>query len=475
MNIIEDIVSLLDCDEKSNCPEVTELSLWDGGTVTPNTGISDLQNIAKGFSSMLDNLSMPNFSAPSLPFGDLFGAGGCNSGPVACGPPTVKFFGGRGSGAAGNLIIGALGEIMGIDMVENGINYDRDANAVIIDTCGKGQGAVIRPVVVEGGITNINVIEPGTGYLSVPDGSTGGDGKVWAKPDDTTITRADGEVEIPYAPRNLVTVLPDDIVLMPPGTEVVTEPLSTSDIQQVIVDRVTPVQVNQVTADQIQALNLGDEVASEIGGEERIQGGKPHIVKRAGKFTTPPLPVVRPQGNYPSSSDGAYPAIMYLCDVVVESPGISYNENDKIIIEPNAGASAVPKYNSNGGVESVKVTAGGEGFTQMPDVYIKSETGFNSELKPVFCPDRIAKDEVKEYDPQGKVQLVTIIDCVGQIDRNKFAGYVNGEPYYGPFHVHPETGVKMVGARHVDEAHDIITSRPNTPTKRSYINQGDIT
>ena len=164
---------------------------------------------------------MSDFSAPSLPFGDLFGAGGCNSGPVACGPPTVKFFGGRGSGAAGNLIIGALGEIMGIDMVDTGVNYDRDVNAVVIDRCGKGQGAVIRPVVVEGGITNINVIEPGTGYLSVPDGSTGGDGKVWAKPDDTTVTRADGEVEIPYPPGNVVTVLPDDIVLTPPGTEVV--------------------------------------------------------------------------------------------------------------------------------------------------------------------------------------------------------------------------------------------------------------
>lgn len=456
INVIEDIVSLLECDEKPGCPEVTESSLWDGGTVTPNTGISDLQNIAKGFSSMLDNLSMPNFSAPSLPFGDLFGAGGCNSGPVACGPPTVKFFGGRGSGAAGNLIIGALGEIIGIDMVELGINYDRDANAVVIDTCGKGQGAVIRPVVVEGGITNINVIEPGTGYLSVPDGSTGGDGRVWARPEETTITRADGEVEIPYQPGNIVTVVPDDIVLTPPGTEVVTEPLSTPDIQQL-------------------SVSLGDEVASEVGGEEIIQGGKPHIVKRAGKFTTPSLPSVKPQGDYPTAADGAYPAIMYLCDVVVESPGISYNENDQIIIEPNAGAIAVPKYNSNGGVESVKVTAGGEGFTQMPDVYIKSETGFNSELKPVFCPDRISKDEVKEYDPQGKVQLVTIIDCVGQIDRNKFAGYVNGEPYYGPFHIHPETGVKMVGARHVDEAHDIITSRPNTPTKRSYINQEDVT
>ena len=236
LNIIDDIVSLLECDEKPGCPEVSESSLWDGGSVTPDTGLSDLQNIAKGFSGILDNLKMLDFKAPSLSFGDLFGAGGCNSGPVACGPPTVKFFGGRGSGAAGNLIIGALGEIMGIDMVDLGINYDRDANAVVIDTCGKGQGAVIRPVVVDGQITNINVVEPGTGYLSVPDGSTGGDGKVWARPEETTVTRADGEVEIPYQPGNVVTVLPNDTVLMPPGTEVVTEPLSPSDIQQIAVD-----------------------------------------------------------------------------------------------------------------------------------------------------------------------------------------------------------------------------------------------
>mgnify|MGYP003301387228 FL=1 len=202
---------------------------------------------------------------------------------------------------------------------------------------------------------------------------------------------------------------------------------------------------------------------------------RPHVAERAGKFTTPPLPVDRPQGAYPTAADGAYPAIMYLCDVIVQSPGINYNENDKIIIEPNAGATAVPKYNSNGGVESVKITSGGEGFTQIPDVYILSETGYNAELKPVFCPDRIAKDELKEYDPQGKIQLVTIIDCVGKIDRNQFVGYVNGKPYYGPFHIHPETGQKMVGARHVNEPHDIITSRPNTPTERAYINQEDVT
>ena len=183
----------------------------------------------------------------------------------------------------------------------------------------------------------------------------------------------------------------------------------------------------------------------------------------------------RSQGQYPTSGSGAYPAITYLCDVVVVSPGIRYSEGDEIIIEPNVGAIAVPKFNANGSIESVKVTAGGEGFTQMPDVYIKSETGFNAELRPVFCIDRIAKDEVKEYDPKGKVKLITVVDCVGKIDRNQFVGYVNGEPYYGPFHVHAPTGVKMVGARHVSEPHDVITDRPDTPSKRPYINEEDVT
>ena len=96
-------------------------------------------------------------------------------------------------------------------------------------------------------------------------------------------------------------------------------------------------------------------------------------------------------------------------------------------------------------------------------------------MRPVFCIDRIAKDEVKEYDPKGKVKLITVIDCVGKIDRNQFIGYVNGEPYYGPFHYHPKRGVKMVGARHVPEPHDVITDRPNTPSKRPYINEEDVT
>ena len=490
LDVIEDIVSLLDCDEKSNCPEVTELSLWDGGTVTPDTGLSNLSKIAKGFSDTFNDFKMLEFSPPVIAFDQLFGAGGCNSGPVACGPPTVKFFGGKGSGAAGNLIVGILGEIISYDPVEFGINYDDDVNAVVVDLCGKGQGAVVEPVIgeytdpdgnIQIGVLNINVIQAGTGYLGIPDGSTGGDGEVWSNPEDTSITHADGELEIPTSPGNVVTVVAGDTVLLPPGTEVVTESLTPSDVQQIILDQTVQDAEDDVNLSDIFGVDItidsdiGTQLPTGVGGNERIKGGKSHVVESPGKFTTPSLPLSRSQGPYPSSGDGAYPAITYLCDVVVVSPGINYNENDQIIIEPNVGATAVPKFNENGSLVSVKVTAGGEGFTQMPDVYIKSETGFQAELRPVFCIDRIAKDEVKEYDPKDKVKLITVIDCVGKIDRNQFVGYVNGEPYYGPFHIHAPTGVKMVGARHVSEPHDVITDRPNTPSKRPYINQEDVT
>ena len=41
----------------------------------------------------------------------------------------------KSKGAAGNLIVGILGEIISYDPVEFGINYDADVNAVVIDTC----------------------------------------------------------------------------------------------------------------------------------------------------------------------------------------------------------------------------------------------------------------------------------------------------------------------------------------------------
>ena len=69
-----------------------------------------------------------------------------------------------------------------------------------------------------------------------------------------------------------------------------------------------------------------------MGGEEKIPGGKPYVMKSAGKFTTPPLPVKQDSGVYPVDSTGAYPAILTLCDIIIESSGYGYKEGDEIVV-----------------------------------------------------------------------------------------------------------------------------------------------
>ena len=80
---------------------------------------------------------------------------------------------------------------------------------------------------------------------------------------------------------------------------------------------------------------LQKQAASGVGGDEIIEGGKPHVMQSPGRFTTPTLPLSRTQGQYPTSGSGAYPAITYLCDVVVVSPGIRYSESCLLYTSPS--------------------------------------------------------------------------------------------------------------------------------------------
>ena len=441
LDIIGDVLSLLECEQDPGCPKITEWSLWDGPTSTPSGGLKEVMGFAKGFSDKLKNLKVPDFDF-KLPFDDIAGKGteaGCNTGPVSCGPPVLDIFGGAGIGAAGNLIVSRIGEILGADMKSFGRFYDDDAQARVIDVCGIGQGADIEPIVGEYidedgntqiGVLGIRVKQPGIDYLGQPNGATGGDGRVWARPDDTSLTHGDGTLNIPLPPGNIITVVPGDTVLLPPGTQVTTEPLTPSDVQVIPAEQLIGSEV--LDKDIIDGVNLDDIYGESVDkdatrkliesaqlvlvgeGDEDIKGGSSHLVQKAGKFTSPALPLKTDPGAYPSSSTGAYPAILTLCDVFIESPGIGYEPDDTIVIEPNVGATVVPTFNEMGNLTSVKVTAGGEGFTTTPNIYVKSATGFNAVLLPKFCIDRIAKDEVKEID-RAQDKLVTIVDCVGVV------------------------------------------------------------
>ena len=75
---------------------------------------------------------------------------------------------------------------------------------------------------------------------------------------------------------------------------------------------------------------------------------------------------------------------------------------------------------------------------------INSTTGSGAIIRPRL--------RTRPVEPQGEVKQV--IDCISKDD--DLVGYVNGEPYYGPFHTHPKTGRKMVGATHTTTPHQYI-------------------
>ena len=418
LGIIQDVLSFLECEQNPACAQTSEMSLWDGGFSTPSMGAGDIGKLAGGFSNLFGSVAAPDLDMPNLPFGDVFGHNGCDTGPVECGPPLLDIYGGAGRGAAGNLIVSRLGEILGADMKSFGKNYDDAAQARVIDPCGIGNGAQIEPIIgpwtdengIEHiGVLDIRVMQPGIDYLGQPNGSTGGDGRVWARPDDSSITHANGNLEIPRPPGTVLSVVAGDTVLMPPGTEITTEPLSPADVQE-ITDATPQIGAEVFGVTDIETIKT--DVG--VGGGEVIKGGTPYVMKKPGRFTAPTLPVKQESGAYPTESSGAYPAILTLCDVIIVSPGYGYSQEDEITIEPNAGAVLVPQFNDLGSLMSVKVTDGGQGFTESPDIYIKSETGFNAEILPKFCVERIAQDEVVEYRP-AQDKLVSIVDCVGVV------------------------------------------------------------
>ena len=216
------------------------------------------------------------------------------------------------------------------------------------------------------GIVDIIVEEPGTGYLPGPDGSHGGDGRTYADKCDVRVTRVDGRKELPYPVGTTVCVNEGDTVILPPGTSVITEPFD------------------------------------NVGGGEYILGGSPHVMRSAGCFTVTECPD-------PPKSESTYPVLMYLCDVIIRSPGSGYKSTDQVVITPDLGAKAQLVVDKFGRITDVVVTEGGQGYQVMPTINVISDTGRNAVLLPKLCIDRVDADEILDQE-----KVISVVDCVGK-------------------------------------------------------------
>ena len=159
--------------------------------------------------------------------------------------------------------------------------------------------------------------------------------------------------------------------------------------------------------------------------------------------------VVTSGENYPVVGENTKDNEYTVDHVAVISPGEGYIAEDKIT--DNVGNEYVKFLDEDGRILNVippnPRISNVKAVQNIPKLFIESNTGFGAIIKAQITPRPSYQGETKQ-----------VIDCI--TPRNNLVGYVNGEPYYGAFHVHPTKGVKMVGAAHTTTAHAIIYDTP---------------
>ena len=363
-----DLLSFLSCDEDPKCSDVKEWNPINGPEITATLDLFSIvskakqasrlvQNAVSGFANLGDAISNV---AKNADFSDVF-QDSCNVGPVFCGPPTVEFIGGGGSGATGNVIVSALTTVLGVDIITPGGGYIGAPRLKFLDSCDSGKGATGRAVIEDGQVVKVIMDDTGIDYLPSPDGSQGGDGRTWAGPDETTVKREDGTYDIPYQP--------------------------------------------------------GVVVDLEPGDEWTPPGGGPILITEPESITTPLPTGPVGRGTFPSTGAGDYPVVLEIDEINVTNPGFGYNpDTDKVIIEPSKGAELKIKTDPLGSVTGVDVVNGGIGFNEDPKIYIQSDSGYNAKMIPVFKVNRVGEDASPEViAAAGTPGVIQVIDCVGKV------------------------------------------------------------
>ena len=459
LGVLGQIAGFFACEEKQECPDTKEWNIFDGGSPPMTLDLDSIINKAKGVagaaSKLVDIENLASIDFDGLIADAAQSAGGCNVGPVFCGPPQVTFWGGGGSGAKGNAIVSAAGSLLGIDLIAGGLGYKKAPSVQIKDNCGKGGGVRAKVITApDGGIdpetgdptlkvVQVIVQDEGGGFISRPNGDLGGDGRVWAPADYTVVKREDGRWE-KFPPERSS---PEDLDIRDGDTVI-------APGDRTIIEGGVPI------------IGPGGRETPGSGGRDtvdpgsRLPTGETQEERLARLRRTTVLPGTGPNGAtefdaFPTLDIGSYPAMLYLCDINIENHGINYSDGDRVVIEPSNGTEVVPTFGPFGVLQSIRIVKAGKGFIERPLIYVESETGYNAILRPVFCVDRIGDDtdgEVPDDPILGGV--VSIVNCVGIVANDEFAGYINGQPYYGPTHQH--RGVKMVGAQHTQRPHPLV-------------------
>ena len=163
-------------------------------------------------------------------------------------------------------------------------------------------------------------------------------------------------------------------------------------------------------------------------------------------------PVIEPDED--DNSGGQYP----VDHVVVVNPGENYKQEDIVI--DNKGNIYEKFLDERGRILNVippnPSTNNVKTFSTLPELSVLSTTGRGAIIKGQLLPRPEYQGEIKQ-----------VIDCISPRDAG-IVGFVNGEPYYGAFHV-MSNGTKMTGAKHSDSDMIIYDTPQESRTSRGMM------
>ena len=378
LGFVSDLLSGLSCDEEPTCAKIKDWSIWDGpeSIAGSNTDVSGLISKIKSFAANVQQSVDPDNFNFDLDFGDVF-EDTCNVGAIACGPPTVQFSGGGGTGASGNAIISALGQVIGVDITNFGNGYTSAPLIKFYDACGKGSGAVGRAIIgpvansVADNNTNTNINSNNNGNNNTENNiNNNGNNN---NGNNNTVNNNNGNNNT----GNNNTVNNNN-----GNNGITTGNNNTNGVTNVI---------------------MTDPGSGYLSAPDGSLGGD-------GRTLTDP--VKSSTSIYPSKSNGQYPVILKLCEVIINESGFGYSEGDQVIIEPSNGATARATMSPNGSITKIDVLTKGEGFTEMPRIYINSQTGYSASLIANLCVERVG-DNINIV-PINIEKVIKVIDCPGK-------------------------------------------------------------
>lgn len=383
LGFVQKLLGFFTCEEDASCGELKEWSIWGGAGSNTSIDFTNIFNNVQKFAVNAAEVVDPNNFNFDLDFSDIF-VDSCNLGPILCGPPSVVFFGGGGSSAAANAIISATGDILGIDIISSGFNYVNPPYVRFEDACGKGFGAVGRAVIgpvsqqpdgtyvadpngTTNGVTAVVIEQSGSGYLPAPNGDLGGDGRVWASSGQSIIRRSNGTWDTPYDPGEIMDIRVGDTVQL---------------------------------CEQTSYISLKDETitAPDCSISKRQQVGS-----------------INSKATQPSSTIAQYPVVLFLCGAEIINSGVAYKDTDKIIVSPDNGAILEPIFGPFGSLEEIKVISSGIGFTERPNIYIETETGYNARIVPILCVNRVGDVPEDQFSIDAGETIIHVVDCVGKV------------------------------------------------------------